>query len=70
MHVVKSFNIGPGGSAPIVHDAYARNNSLGPRAHPNKWQLGQTVPHFHAETDESPKHGPKMPKRGMCDIEK
>ena len=67
--VVKNFNLGPGGSVAISRDACVGNDSLDSCARPRKWKPGQTASYFCAETDEPPKHNPKIFKHGTRDIE-
>jgi len=69
-HVVKHFNLGPGGSVPIVRDICVGKDSIGPYHHQDMWTPGEIVSHVYNDSDNAPIYNKNMPKYDTHDIEK
>ena len=66
-HVIKNFNLNPGGEVPFVRDFIVGNDSLGKHAHDQKVSTDRVVMHKHLPTDLPPKGSEYMPKHDTID---
>ena len=66
-HIIKHFNLNPGGAVLIVRNIIIKADFLGPFSHDKKLKPSDTCYHMFAELDNSPKGNESMPKNDDID---